>query len=88
MVCRVGRPQLINRQIWRSRSGPPPPRSSLDDAPDLPLATANIFSVLSFHVKVSKLPQLTTVGVAHHAPGIPATSAGDRLVEDGCDKGM
>lgn len=38
------------RQIWRSKHGPPPPRKTLDEAPDLPLATANIFSVLSFHV--------------------------------------
>ncbi|KAL1410098.1 hypothetical protein Q8F55_004101 [Vanrija albida] len=36
-------------QIWRPRNPPPPPSKSFDDAAEIPLATANLLSALTFH---------------------------------------
>ncbi|KAL7419852.1 hypothetical protein Q5752_005768 [Cryptotrichosporon argae] len=36
-------------QLWRPKHAPPPPPKSLDDATEIPLATTNIVSRLTFH---------------------------------------
>lgn len=36
-------------QIWLPRDPPPPPPKSLDDAPILPLSTANFLSMMTYH---------------------------------------
>lgn len=35
-------------QLWRPKNGPPRPPESLDDVPEIPLATASIFSQLTY----------------------------------------
>ncbi|KAH8112628.1 ABC protein [Phellopilus nigrolimitatus] len=35
-------------QLWRPRDPPPPPRASLDDAPEIPIVTASIISKLTY----------------------------------------
>ncbi|KAK4689734.1 hypothetical protein P7C73_g391, partial [Tremellales sp. Uapishka_1] len=37
-------------QIWRPRNAPPPPKASLDDAEEIPLATASLLSKLTYWV--------------------------------------
>ena len=36
-------------QLWRFKNAPPPPPESLDDAKELPLGRANIFSDYTYH---------------------------------------
>lgn len=35
-------------QLWRPKNGPPPPPSTLDEAPEIPLAQASLFSQLTY----------------------------------------
>lgn len=35
-------------QLWRPKNGPPPPPPSLDDVPEIPLATASLLSQLTY----------------------------------------
>jgi hypothetical protein len=35
-------------QLWRPKNGPPPPPASLDDVPEIPLATASLLSQLTY----------------------------------------
>lgn len=39
------------RQLWRPRHAPPPPKATLAEADVIPLATATLFSKLTFSVR-------------------------------------
>lgn len=47
------------RQLWRPRHAPPPPKASLADASELPLASANFVSKMTFHVSPREMGYLT-----------------------------
>lgn len=36
------------REIWKPSTAPPLPREKLEDAPEIPLATASVFSKLTY----------------------------------------
>ena len=42
-----------DRQIWRPKHAPAPPKASLDDAEVIPLSYVNIFSQLTFQVSLA-----------------------------------
>jgi hypothetical protein len=50
VVSRCGSISLSDRELWRPRHAPPPPKAALADADVIPLAYVNQLSKLTFSV--------------------------------------